>query len=249
MCHEASGRALTAALGTGKGTVDLTDWEKTEYLIVMGVNAASNAPRMLTSLAEAYRRGAQVVHVNPFIEAASTRTIVPHEILSMATFHATRIGTLNIQPRIAGDLALMRGVSKHLLEAARTDPTAIDRHFIDGYTSGFEAYRALVEAVSWEEKQSGVLKAQIQALGEVYRKSQSAIISWCLGVTQQEHAVDTIREIVNVLLLRGNIGREGSGPCPIRGHSHLDIHERRGQPLMKHVVIEVAPAKNARTEK
>ena len=86
-----SGRALTAALGTGKGTVDLTDWEKTECLIVMGVNAASNAPRMLTSLAEAYRRGAQVVHVNPLIEAASTRTIVPHEILSMATFRATRI--------------------------------------------------------------------------------------------------------------------------------------------------------------
>jgi hypothetical protein len=94
MCHEASGRALTAALGTGKGTVDLTDWEKTECLIVMGVNAASNTPRMLTSLAEAYRHGAQVVHVNPLIEAASTRTIVPHEILSMATFHATRIGRL-----------------------------------------------------------------------------------------------------------------------------------------------------------
>jgi molybdopterin-dependent oxidoreductase alpha subunit len=223
MCHEASGRALTAALGTGKGTVDLTDWEKTECLIVMGVNAASNAPRMLTSLAEAYRRGAQVVHVNPLIEAASTRTIVPHEILSMATFHSTRIGTLNIQPRIAGDLALMRGVSKHLLEAARTDPTAIDRHFIEGYTSGFEAYRALVEAVSWNEleKQSGVRQAQIRALGEVYRQSQSAIISWCLGVTQQEHAVDTIREIVNVLLLRGNIGREGAGPCPIRGHSNV----------------------------
>jgi molybdopterin-dependent oxidoreductase alpha subunit len=223
MCHEASGRALTAALGTGKGTVDLTDWEKTDCLIVMGVNAASNAPRMLTSLAEAYRRGAQVVHVNPFIEAASTRTIVPHEILSMATFHSTKIGTLNIQPRIAGDLALMRGVAKHLLEAARTDPTAIDRQFIDGYASGFDVYRALVEAVSWDEleRQSGVPQAQIRALGEVYRQSRSAIISWCLGVTQQEHAVDTIREIVNVLLLRGNIGREGAGPCPIRGHSNV----------------------------
>ena len=117
----------------------------------------------------------------------------------------------------------MRGVSKHLLEAARTDPTAIDQQFIDGYSSGFEAYRALVEAVSWDEleRRSGVPQAQIQALGEVYRRSQSAIISWCLGVTQQEHAVDTIREIVNVLLLRGNIGREGAGPCPIRGHSNV----------------------------
>jgi anaerobic selenocysteine-containing dehydrogenase len=122
MCHEASGRALTAALGTGKGTVDLTDWEKTECLIVMGVNAASNAPRMLTSLAEAYRRGAQVVHVNPLIEAASTRTIVPHEIFSMATFHSTRIGTLNIQPRIAGDLALMRGVFKTSARSGANGP-------------------------------------------------------------------------------------------------------------------------------
>src|SRR5258707_15791161 len=114
MCHEASGRALTAALGTGKGTVDLVDWEKTECLIIMGVNAASNAPRMLTSLAEAYRRGAQVIHVNPLIEAAATRTIVPHEILRMATFWPTRTSTLNIQPRVAGDMALMRGIGKYL---------------------------------------------------------------------------------------------------------------------------------------
>jgi len=223
MCHEASGRALTAALGTGKGTVDLIDWEKTDCLIVMGVNAASNAPRMLTSLAEAYRRGAQIVHVNPFIEAASTRTIVPHEIMQMATFRSTKIGTLNVQPRIAGDMALMRGVAKYVLEAARTDRQAIDRRFVEAYTSGFAEYEALVSATSWEEleRQSGVAKAEIQELGSVYLKSRSTIITWCLGVTQQEHAVETIREIINVLLLRGNIGREGAGPCPIRGHSNV----------------------------
>src|SRR5690349_16306954 len=120
MCHEASGRALSVALGTGKGTVDLVDWEKADCLIILGVNAASNAPRMLTSLAEAYRRGARIVHVNPLIEAASRNTIVPHEVLSMMLFHPTRTGTLNIQPRVAGDMALMRGVAKHLLEAAKT---------------------------------------------------------------------------------------------------------------------------------
>src|SRR6516164_1597141 len=125
MCHEASGRALSAALGTGKGTVDLVDWEKADCLIILGVNAASNAPRMLTSLAEAYRRGARIVHVNPLIEAASRNTIVPHEIPSMILFHPTRTGTLNIQPRIAGDMALLRGVAKHLVEAAKTDPYAI----------------------------------------------------------------------------------------------------------------------------
>jgi molybdopterin-dependent oxidoreductase alpha subunit len=220
MCHEASGRALEAALGTGKGTVDLIDWEKSDCLIVMGVNAASNTPRMLTSLAQAYQRGANVVHINPMVEAAATRTIVPHQILRMATFQATRTSTLNIQPRIAGDMALLRGVAKHLFES---DPKSIDHLFIERYTQGFEAYRAIVQATSWAhlEQQSGVSLAQIQQLGEVYRKSRSAIISWCLGVTQQEHAVDTIREIVNVLLLRGNMGREGSGPCPIRGHSNV----------------------------
>ena len=223
MCHEASGRALAAALGTGKGTVDLADWEIADCLIILGVNAASNAPRMLTALAEADRSGAQIVHVNPFIEAASRTTIVPHEMLNMALFHSTPVGTFNIQPRIAGDMALMRGIAKHLLEAAKSDREAIDWQFIESYTAGFEAYQAVVEKASWEEleRQSGVPVTKIRELGEIYRKSRSAIISWCLGVTQQEHAVDTIREIVNVLLMRGNLGREGAGPCPIRGHSNV----------------------------
>jgi molybdopterin-dependent oxidoreductase alpha subunit len=223
MCHEASGRALHAGLGTGKGTVDLVDWEKTDCLVILGVNAASNAPRMLTSLAKAYRRGAQIVHVNPFIEAASRTTIVPHEMVDMALFHSTPIGTLNIQPRIAGDMALMRGVAKHLWEAAKTDRDAIDWQFIEKYTAGFESYKTTLEKTSWGEleRQSGVPEAKIRQLGEVYRKSKAAIIAWCLGVTQQEHAVDTIREIVNVLLLRGNLGREGAGLCPIRGHSNV----------------------------
>ena len=113
-------------------------------------------------------------------------------------------------------MALMRGVAKHLFEAAESDPKAIDLQFVERYTAGFEAYQALVVATSWEEieRQSGVPTAQIREMGEVYRKSRSAIISWCLGVTQQEHAGDTIREIVNVLLLRGNIGREGAGSVP-----------------------------------
>lgn len=223
MCHEASGRALTAAIGTGKGTVDLADWDTTDLLIIMGVNAASNAPRMMTSLAKAFRRGAQIVHVNPLIEAASSRTIVPHDMLDMALFRSTRIGTMNVQPRIAGDLALMRGVAKHLFEVAATDPDAIDRDFIERFTSGFEAYRDLVIGTSWADLslQSGVTEKQIRQLGELYRQSRSAIIAWCLGVTQQEHAVDTVREMMNVLLLRGNIGREGAGPCPIRGHSNV----------------------------
>jgi anaerobic selenocysteine-containing dehydrogenase len=208
MCHEASGRAMTASLGTGKGTCDLDDWENADLLIVMGVNAASNAPRMLTSLAEAYRRGAQIVHINPLIEAASRRTIVPHEIVAMAAFHATKIGTMNVQPRVGGDLALLRGVAKVVLERAQTDPKAIDHEFLQRCTTGFEAYRSLVAATGWAQivHQCGVEEKAIRGLAEVYLGADRTVVAWCLGLTQQEHGVDTVREIVNLLLLRGNIG-------------------------------------------
>src|SRR6201993_3190262 len=223
MCHEASGRALTAAIGTGKGTVDLEDWEQADAIWLFGDNAATNAPRMLTWLAEADRRGAQLVHVNPLIEAASRRTIVPHEFIDMATFHTTETGTMSVQVRIGGDMALMRGVAKAVLEAAEQDPSVLDREFIEYHTHGFEQYRALVASTAWTDivKESGISEADIRKLADTYIASKRVIIAWCLGITQHEHGVDTVREIVNLLLLRGNIGREGAGPCPIRGHSNV----------------------------
>ncbi|MEV6104226.1 FdhF/YdeP family oxidoreductase [Streptomyces sp. NPDC051940] len=223
MCHEASGRALQASLGTGKGTADLKDWETADALFIMGVNAASNAPRMLTALAEADKRGAQIVHINPLVEAAATRTIVPHDFLDMALFKTTRTSTLNLQPRIGGDMALLRGMAKAVLEQSATDPKALDSEFIDRHTAGFEDYRALCEATSWEEleTQSGLSRADILKAAQVYSEADRSIISWCLGVSQHEHGVDTVREIVNLLLLRGNLGREGAGPSPVRGHSNV----------------------------
>ncbi|MFE6895168.1 FdhF/YdeP family oxidoreductase [Streptomyces sp. NPDC057694] len=223
MCHEASGRALQAALGTGKGTADLKDWETADALFVMGVNAASNAPRMLTALADAYRRGAQIVHVNPLVEAAATSTIVPHEFTDMALFKATRTSTLNLQVRAGGDMALLRGIAKAVLEQSRTDPKALDREFIERHTHGFATYRDLCEATSWQEleQQSGLSRADILKAAAVYSRADRTLISWCLGLTQHEHGVDTVREIVNVLLLRGNLGREGAGPSPVRGHSNV----------------------------
>ncbi|GHE25365.1 FdhF/YdeP family oxidoreductase [Streptomyces hydrogenans] len=223
MCHEASGRAMTASLGTGKGTVDLADWETADALFVLGVNAASNAPRMLTALAEAYSRGARIVHVNPLVEAAATRTIIPHDFTDMATLRATPTSTLNLQPRIGGDMALLRGMAKAVLEQAASDPKALDREFVERHTAGFEEYRAVVEATSWEEieHQSGLTREDVLEAARVYREADRSIISWCLGVTQHEHGVDTVREIVNLLLLRGNLGREGAGPSPVRGHSNV----------------------------
>ncbi|TXS66379.1 formate dehydrogenase [Streptomyces sp. me109] len=223
MCHEASGRALQAALGTGKGTADLKDWETADALFIMGVNAASNAPRMLTALAEAYRRGAQIVHINPLVEAAATRTIVPHDITDMALFKSTRTSTLNLQVRAGGDMALMRGIAKAVLEESEHDPKALDREFIDRHTHGFDAYRTVCEATPWKELelQSGLTRAEILKAADIYSRSDRTLISWCLGVSQHEHGVDTIREIVNLLLLRGNLGREGAGPSPVRGHSNV----------------------------
>jgi molybdopterin-dependent oxidoreductase alpha subunit len=218
MCHEASGVALRASIGTGKGTVSLDDWYAADCVFVLGVNAASNAPRMLTPLAAAHRRGATIVHVNPLVEAASGRTIVPHDFVAMGTFRATPTGDFDVRPRIGGDMALMRGVAKAVLEAG-----AVDTGFIERHTSGFEAYRAVCERARWPEleRQSGVTEGTMRRMARVYAASRQTIVSWCLGITQQEHSVDTIREIVNLLLLRGNIGRDGAGPCPIRGHSNV----------------------------
>jgi molybdopterin-dependent oxidoreductase alpha subunit len=223
MCHEASGVALTAALGTGKGTVDVRDWEAADAIWLMGDNAATSAPRMLTWLAEADRRGAALVHINPLIEAASRRTIVPHELADMATFRTTRVGTRNVQVRIGGDMALLRGVAKAVFEAAAADPAVLDGEFLEACAHGLDDYRALCEATPWSElvAASGVAEPAIRELAGSYLKSGRVIIAWCLGITQHEHGVDTVREIVNVLLLRGNIGREGAGPCPVRGHSNV----------------------------
>ncbi|MDI2125712.1 FdhF/YdeP family oxidoreductase [Yinghuangia seranimata] len=224
MCHEASGRALTASLGTGKGTVDLQDLDACDAWFVMGVNAASNAPRMLTALAAAYRRGTQIVHVNPMLEAASGRTIVPHDLLSMGLMRAVRTGTLDLQPLIGGDMALMRGIAKATLAAAEAgEPAVLDEEFLSRFTEGFEAYRDLCAGTAWEDIEAacGLPRERIEEAARVYREAGRTVVSWCLGLTQQEHGVDTIREIVNVLMLRGNIGREGAGPCPIRGHSNV----------------------------
>ncbi len=223
MCHEASGRGLQASLGTGKGTCDLEDWDKADALFVMGINAASNAPRMLTALAKAYKRGAQIVHVNPLIEAGATKTIIPHNFLAMGTFNATRTSTLDLQVRIGGDFALIRGMAKAVLEESKTDEKALDHEFIERYTIGFDDYVREVEATDWVDiqTQSGLSEAEVRKAAQIYCDADRSVISWCLGITQHEHGVETIREIVNLLLMRGNLGREGAGPSPVRGHSNV----------------------------
>ena len=231
MCHESTGRALNASLATGVATVDLSDWRKCEALFVIGANSASNTPRMLTELKEATHRGAKVVHVNPLIEAGATKTIVPHEFIDMALFRATEISSLNLQVRLSGDMALLRGIAKCVFEADKTGREgALDYEFLKDYTKDFEDYRKLVEETSWDFiiEQSGLTEEEIRQAGEIYLNSNKTIIGWCLGLTQQEFAVDAIREIANLLMLRGNIGREGAGVSPIRGHSNVQGNKTCG---------------------
>lgn len=231
MCHEATGRALSASLGTGKGTVDLIDWQKADAIFIMGINAASSTPRMLTALVHGVKEhGTKIVHINPLIEAAARKAITPHEIMDMLLLRATPTSSLNVQPRVGGDFALMRGIAKAVLETAKSNPKAIDQQFIDNHTSGFEAYRKCCQATTWDTlvKQSGVPKKTIMKMAKIYMASQSCIFAWCLGITQHDCAVDSVREIVNVLLLRGNIGREGAGPSPVRGHSNVQGNRTLG---------------------
>lgn len=178
---------------------------------------------MITALADAQRRGAKVVHINPLIEGATNGTIVPHEIDQMMMAKVTQTSSLNLQVRPGGDLALMRGIAKRLFEMDQTDPEALDHAYLETYTHDYAAYRELVEATPWEDivAQSGVSRGQIMQLTNLYRESGKTVISWCLGVTQHEHGVDAVREIVNVLMLRGNMGKGGVGPSPVRGHSNV----------------------------
>ena len=149
----------------------------------------------------------------------------------MATIRSTATSTLNVQPRIGGDLALLRGVAKALLEAAEDDPDALDHAFLDGHTQGFEEYRACAPqppGASWSGARA-CLSRRCATSSRLYRESQRTIISWCLGITQQEHGVDTIREIVNLLALRGNIGRDGR-----RSVAGPRAQQRPGQPHVRH---------------
>ncbi len=154
--------------------------------MVMGVNAASNAPRMLTSLAQAHRRGAEIIHVNPFVESAARRTLVPHEIARMATFRSTPTSTLNVQPRICGDLAFLRGVAKAVLETAEHDPSVLDELFLARFTTGLESYRQLVARTGWDAlvHHSGV---PVATMRDVARRYAVAV--------QQRAAADGVVEV------------------------------------------------------
>jgi len=224
MCHESSGAALSETIGVGKGTVDLADLtDHAELIILVGQNPGTNHPRMLTALEQAKRRGARIVGVNPLPEAAFGRfrnPQTPRGLLGRGTELADRY----VPVRVNGDLALFSALNRTLLERDDASPNAVlDHEFIDQYCDGFEAAAAAWRALAWDdlESQSGLSRTAIEALADEAAAAKSIVVCWAMGLTQHRNAVATIREIVNFLLLRGNIGRPGAGPAPIRGHSNV----------------------------
>ncbi len=224
MCHESSGEALSESIGIGKGTVRLDDFEHADAIFVIGQNPGTNHPRMLSELEKASRRGAEIVTLNPLRERGLEQFTHPQHVMPMLKNSATSISSLYLQVTLGGDLAALKGIIKHVLEAESTYPgKVLDHEFIREHTAGFEELVRDIENTSWEsiEIQSGLSREQLLRAADIYVKSKRVIICWAMGLTQHKHAVPTIQQVVNLLLLRGNLGKPGAGACPVRGHSNV----------------------------
>ena len=222
MCHESSGSALTETIGIGKGTVSIEDVHEADLLIVAGQNPGTNHPRMLSALEKAKRNGATIIAVNPLPEAGLMRFENPQTVRGVA-FGGTKLADQFVQIRLGGDQALFQAIGKHLLEAEAEAGGVLDHEFIAAHTSGFDAYQKAMTDASWPElvAATGVPLKTLRRVGESVRTSKSTIVCWAMGLTQHKHSVATLRDVVNFLLLQGNIGRPGAGVCPVRGHSNV----------------------------
>jgi molybdopterin-dependent oxidoreductase alpha subunit len=218
MCHESSGTALSETIGVGKGTVTLEDFDKADAIFVIGQNPGTNHPRMLSSLERAKQNGCKLVHINPLPEVGMIRFKHPQHVLGLLG-SGTELADLFLQVRINGDVALLKGISKAVL--AHED--ALDHDFIAQYTSRFDEFVSALREVSWDEivEQSGVSKVLIEQAAEIFVASERTIFCWAMGLTQHRNAVANIQEIVNLMLLRGQVGKPGAGFCPVRGHSNV----------------------------
>lgn len=223
MCHESSGTALGDTIGRGKATVSLADFDLADAIFIIGQNPGTNHPRMLTTLQAAARRGCKIVSVNPLFEAGLNHFQHPQHPLSFFG-GGTPLACLHLPVRINGDVAFLKGVMKHMLEEEQRRPgDVLDRAFIGRHTSGFREFHQALKQISWDEivEQSALSREQIGQAAEIAIQAKSVICCWAMGLTQHKNAVDNIQEIVNFLMLRGNLGRPGAGACPVRGHSNV----------------------------
>ncbi|MCL6405192.1 FdhF/YdeP family oxidoreductase [Dickeya dadantii] len=235
MCHEASGTGLKQSIGVGKGTVRLADFEHADAIFVFGQNPGTNHPRMLHSLRHAADRGAHIVAFNTLRERGLERFANPQNPLELLTPLSGAISETYLQPNLGGDMAAVRGMVKALLETHRQRLAAgeaglFDQAFIDQHTDGVAAYLQQVDATPWDKivRQSGLSEAQIRYVAGIYQQSDRVICTWAMGITQHRHSVATVREIVNLQLLFGQLGKPGAGLCPVRGHSNVQGNRTMG---------------------
>ena len=228
MCHEATSVGLPQSIGVGKGTVVLEDFDKADCIFIFGQNPGTNSPRMMTNLRDASRRGAAIISFNPFRERALERFQAPQSPIEMATLTSTPISSRLYQVRVGGDVAVIKGIMKCLVEAdeaARTNGQldVLDWDFIRTHTDGLPALVDDLKATQWIdiERCSGLSREGIEHAAKVYMNAERAIIVYGMGITQHRRGAQNVQQLANLALLRGNIGREGAGLCPVRGHSNV----------------------------
>ncbi|HVV48586.1 MAG TPA: FdhF/YdeP family oxidoreductase [Polyangia bacterium] len=223
MCHESSGAGLTETIGIGKSTVTIEDFAHADSIFVIGQNPGTCHPRMLTELQKAARNGCKIVSVNPLPETGMIRFKNPQEPLGLLG-RGTEIASLFLPVRVNGDVALLKGIMKEMLEADRRGGGRVLAHdFIAHHTEGFEALAADLDATSWEAivEGSGVRRDLIKQAADIAAASERMICCWAMGITQHQNGVANVQTIVDFALLRGQIGRRGAGLCPVRGHSNV----------------------------
>ena len=235
MCHEASGVGLKQSIGVGKGTIRMDDFEQADAIFVFGQNPGTNHPRMLHSLKHAASRGARIVSFNTLRERGLERFADPQNPIQMLTPKSSPISSAYFQPNLGGDMAAVRGMVKALLETHRQRLAAnetglFDQSFIDRHCVGIEDYLAQVDATSWQQitTQSGLSETQLRHAATIYQGAERVICTWAMGVTQHKHSVPTVREITNLQLLFGQLGKPGAGLCPVRGHSNVQGNRTMG---------------------
>ncbi len=217
MCHESSGKALGSTIGIGKGTVRLSDFSEADVIVVIGQNPGTNHPRMLTTLRDAKRNGARIIHVNPLPETGLERFKHPQDYMRMDLFD-DQLADLHLPVRIGGDAALLQALQHLAIKHG-----AVDTSFIDASTSGFDALAEARQDIDWQRitDDTGLDQASIESAANMLKESKATIACWAMGLTQHRNGVAVIQEVVNLLLLGGHIGRPGAGLCPVRGHSNV----------------------------
>jgi molybdopterin-dependent oxidoreductase alpha subunit len=230
MCHESSGRGMSEVIGVGKGTVRLEDFVKADVIVSIGQNPGTNHPRMLSTLREAKLAGATIIAINPLREAGLLAFQHPQKLADLAS--GVSLADLYLQVKIGGDIALLKAIMKLVIEAG-----AEDRAFIDKHTDGYDAFVADLKKHSLESliAASGISEEQVRITARVISNSKAMIVCWAMGLTQHQHAVANIQEVVNLLLLRGMLGKPGAGACPVRGHSNVQGDRSMG-------IVERPPA-------